>query len=445
MIGIKDIEFVESILGLCNHNARLVAYLDDALDIARAWVRAPDAVRKTPFKDMETALSIGREWEKSSSFKGKRPVALLEPAIAAVRLWRGSRILKKEELPVILEAVTHMGTWNRDRRFNKYSPQILFEAHKAFKGKSPTELKKGDILSKAREQSSVLKGKSQQQFNEIVVLYGNWYTNKHIFKNAVPEFLARAEVLAGEWKKVFSQMGVKVVIQAHQLITEWDRNPVLNKEKPSGLEKALGLAKSWNAATRLRVMKAVDVEAAVIWIKEISGAPEAPLFFDGHTLYWRQAGRDTSWPAYSGKEDYWKNDRFWPSDQGKEDKGPIPEGIYAVGQNEFQIRKEGDLLEAGKQRVGKWLGKKMGQWPGNYTSWGDQRVWLLPKEFAHPDVDRDKFSIHGGVNPGSAGCIDLVDRMPEFADRFRLYGRDMELTVRYPFRRMKMEPHTQDN
>lgn len=175
-------------------------------------------------------------------------------------------------------------------------------------------------------------------------------------------------------------------------------------------------------------------------IHAIARAPEASLFFDGARLYWLQEGRDTSWPAYSGKREFWENKLFSVEDQsagdGNKDKngGPIPEGTYAVRQNEFQIR-DSSLLEVGKQALAKARGKKKGgSWPGNYESWGDYRVWIAAKKLKHPETvgKRKDLAVHGGADPGSDGCIDLVDKMPEFADLFRLYGRDMELRVEYP-------------
>ena len=50
---------------------------------------------------------------------------------------------------------------------------------------------------------------------------------------------------------------------------------------------------------------------------------------------------------------------------------------------------------------------KMGGWPGGTFAWGDTRTWITP--MAGTEIyGRSGFSIHGGVAPGSAGCIDLV-------------------------------------
>ncbi len=152
--------------------------------------------------------------------------------------------------------------------------------------------------------------------------------------------------------------------------------------------------------------------------------PYADLLFDGEWLYWRQEGRNASWPAYSGKEQFWRNKLFGVEYQKMKDEGPIPEGRYNVPQARFQVLPVNDIEQKNKSLVGR------GTWPGWHKSWGAQRVWLEPM----PETDRygrDGFSIHGGTEPGSAGCIDLVERMPYFAYKFLCYRQDMMLEVIY--------------
>ena len=45
--------------------------------------------------------------------------------------------------------------------------------------------------------------------------------------------------------------------------------------------------------------------------------------------------------------------------------------------------------------------------------------------------DRTGLSIHGGKEYGSGGCIDLTDKMDDFTDKFKRYGQDMILNVKY--------------
>jgi hypothetical protein len=48
---------------------------------------------------------------------------------------------------------------------------------------------------------------------------------------------------------------------------------------------------------------------------------------------------------------------------------------------------------------------KRGEWPGGIIAWGEERVWLEPISYTGP---RTAFSIHGGYEFGSRGCIDLA-------------------------------------
>ena len=73
---------------------------------------------------------------------------------------------------------------------------------------------------------------------------------------------------------------------------------------------------------------------------------------------------------------------------------------------------------------------RRGTWSGGAAAWGEQRVWLEPS-FNTNTYGRDNFSIHGGVTPGSAGCIDLTWQMPDFAKWYRNNGKDMIIHVKY--------------
>lgn len=146
---------------------------------------------------------------------------------------------------------------------------------------------------------------------------------------------------------------------------------------------------------------------------------QASLLFDGETLFWQEAGQERKWTAYSDRKGYWS-----PKFQNLRDKGPIPEGFYQVQQNELQSWDDVNQFSKTFCVIG------LGRWPGCRDSWGEQRVWLKPN--AHTNVyGRSGFSIHGGNIPGSAGCIDLTHSMNDFTERFRSYGKDVVLEVRY--------------
>ena len=144
------------------------------------------------------------------------------------------------------------------------------------------------------------------------------------------------------------------------------------------------------------------------------------LEFDGAELCWiGPANRGRCWPAVSGRSGYQS-----PDQQSLRNYGPIPDGLWYVRQSEYQTMPDFNLIQTIISELGR------GTWPGGESSWGRQRIWLHP--FDHDEVyGRSGFSIHGGDEPGSAGCVDLTSSMADFANTFTQYGRDMLLIVRY--------------
>lgn len=144
------------------------------------------------------------------------------------------------------------------------------------------------------------------------------------------------------------------------------------------------------------------------------------LVFDGKTLEWFRGGESiASWPAMSGKPDHQGKDH-----QSTKNKGPLPEGKWEVRQSEYQKMGDRSAWEAIKGELGG------SAWPGGESSWGRHRIWLHPKA-GTKTFERSGFSIHGGDDPGSAGCIDLTTHMPYFVQKFLSYGHDVELEVKY--------------
>lgn len=80
-----------------------------------------------------------------------------------------------------------------------------------------------------------------------------------------------------------------------------------------------------------------------------------------------------------------------------------------------------------------------GKWPGGTTARGHYRVWLEPDANTQT-FGRDNFSIHGGLFPGSAGCIDLTGEMDDFADLMKALGQD-EIDVRVDYGRQGSPNH----
>lgn len=63
------------------------------------------------------------------------------------------------------------------------------------------------------------------------------------------------------------------------------------------------------------------------------------------------------------------------------------------------------------------FGKKTGGWPGGSYSWGPMRLWIPGSNYG-----RSGFSIHGGLDKGSAGCIDCLRQVVPFLIRLQNYS-----------------------
>ena len=171
------------------------------------------------------------------------------------------------------------------------------------------------------------------------------------------------------------------------------------------------------------VLRAVelDLDPLLPLVDERSGVDE--LHFDGTRLAWRRGGTTVArWKARAGKEGFQA-----PEHQDARDKGPLPPGRYHARQSRYQEKPEFGLYDSIKCRVGGTA------WPGCEESWGRQRIWLEPFD-GNEMHGRGKFTIHGGDDFFSRGCIDLSTGMADFARRFRAHGRDMVVVVEYPQR-----------
>lgn len=177
--------------------------------------------------------------------------------------------------------------------------------------------------------------------------------------------------------------------------------------------------------SRLALKDLLDkLEAAVrrketIWIT-ITSAAATDLLFDGRSLTVRRGGqRSVSWPAVSGRPGY-QNAVY----QILEGKGPLPAGKWIAKQSRLQAMPERGWMEKVLAELGRTA------WPGGESAWGRYRVWLEPLPGTQT-YGRSGFSIHGGEEPGSAGCIDLTHHITAFVHEFRNAGTDLELTVDY--------------
>ncbi len=85
------------------------------------------------------------------------------------------------------------------------------------------------------------------------------------------------------------------------------------------------------------------------------------------------------------------------ADQGKEDYGPIPEGTYTFKTSDIST-------VSGLRYVARRLSGIRQRHP--WSDWGHNRVTLTPST-GNAMKGRGGFFLHGGVTPGSAGCIDV--------------------------------------
>lgn len=158
--------------------------------------------------------------------------------------------------------------------------------------------------------------------------------------------------------------------------------------------------------------------------------PPTTLQFDGKRLCWVVAGSvEQCWSAISGSPPYTTRNH-----QEIEGRGPLPEGAWIARQSAHQRIADvpwwNRILGRNVGTIWQLTGRTMGEWPGDTAAWGDVRIWLEP-EPGTQTFGRDGFSIHGDSQPGSAGCVDLTSNMNDFSERFRNYGADMRLVVKY--------------
>lgn len=136
--------------------------------------------------------------------------------------------------------------------------------------------------------------------------------------------------------------------------------------------------------------------------------------FNGKHLTLR--GKTTAtFPAVSGKRDPKLGFVYSVERQKLASVGPIPAGEYWINFEEL------------------WENAWYKQ--GSRSAWGNFRLTLhvFPGTTTY---DRGGFFIHGGANPGSAGCIDLTTHIDQFVETLRTELKDagecyVPVTVRY--------------
>jgi RHS repeat-associated protein len=132
------------------------------------------------------------------------------------------------------------------------------------------------------------------------------------------------------------------------------------------------------------------------------------------------------WQAASGKDidGNGKFDDFSEEDQKRKGEGPIPEGEYLLpAKKTTDPSKEGnwdtdDWNDYEKNDGDGWKPWKTNVDPRSKKGWGDRfgRLKPDPKTNTH---GRSHFNVHGGEEPGSAGCIDIGCNDKDFFDDVR--------------------------
>jgi hypothetical protein len=133
------------------------------------------------------------------------------------------------------------------------------------------------------------------------------------------------------------------------------------------------------------------------------------LVFDGTTLFLKNLkclkGKDEHFRAVSG------NDR----------KDPIPDGLYWIQTADIHRMKwTDDWTPRGfsKPTLVAYVIAKQGPWGAlpnalmmHMGAWGEYRISINQTIDQEKQTGRNKMFIHGGDEPGSAGCIDLGDHI----------------------------------
>ena len=163
-------------------------------------------------------------------------------------------------------------------------------------------------------------------------------------------------------------------------------------------------------------------------IENLKNDPNCYMTFDGQNLNLYNNGLVDSLDAQSGHDDFQSSIY-----QSVKNKGPLPEGTYYANQDQRQNIDLADAAYGTGIGIANFFGANIdrGRWNGGPFSWGLKRVWLQPDE-ANQMYGRDKFSIHGGFNKGSAGCIDIPWQTDDLSDYLDNCQNSVPVYVKYP-------------
>jgi len=140
------------------------------------------------------------------------------------------------------------------------------------------------------------------------------------------------------------------------------------------------------------------------------------LTFVGNKLTWlKENGGYISWSAVAG---VLKNGKTQPELQSVRNIGPIPTGWWIVDPKKT-LSKEKETNPI--QKI---------IWDYEYDAWGYYKTPISPIGETQT-YGRDGFTIHGGTEPGSKGCIDLTGSNDDFHKAFLENNKEMILHVDY--------------
>ncbi len=88
------------------------------------------------------------------------------------------------------------------------------------------------------------------------------------------------------------------------------------------------------------------------------------------------------------------------------------------------MKKDGETINSLNQEISKNKPSRL-EFNGRELSWfeDDKKTNSWKGMSGKPDYQCKEY--------GSGGCIDLTDKMDEFTDKFKKYGHDMILNVKY--------------
>ncbi len=112
----------------------------------------------------------------------------------------------------------------------------------------------------------------------------------------------------------------------------------------------------------------------------------------------------------------------WKATSGKpEIYDPIPEGNWKLNPKDTEY-----FFDLPTRQIGGSLLAK-GLWPGSVKSWGSVRTEIRNEN----NIKETGFYVHGGLSPGSKGCIDLISNSAEFHRWFVPNNKTLNLIVNY--------------